>query len=58
MEPDKTEYVKGSYVIIQHESQYFPGIVIDNVDKGIKVKRVIMIRQNFWKWPEKDDTLI
>lgn len=55
---EKTEeYSKGSYVIVQYEGQFFPGIVIENVDKGLKVKSMMM-SGHLWKWPEKDDILI
>lgn len=54
---EKMEYPEGAFVVVQYDAEYFPGIVIENVENNLKVKTMTM-SGNFWKWPEKDDILI
>jgi len=50
-------YIKDDFVIIKYENEYFPGVVLEETDEGVKVKAMAM-SGNFWKWPQKDDILV
>lgn len=54
---EKMEYPEGVFVVVQYEGEYFPGIVMENLNDNIKVKTMTM-SGSYWKWPEKDDILI
>lgn len=51
------EYTNGLYVIVHYEGKNFPGIVINIIYKGLKVKSMMM-SGHFSKWSEKHDILI
>lgn len=46
-----------SYVIVTYEEEFFPGVVLEKVKNGAKVKVMTMAGIETWKWPEKDDIL-
>lgn len=46
-----------SYVIVEYEEEYFPGVVLEKRDDGANVKVMMIAGPNTWKWPEKDDIL-
>lgn len=54
---EKMQYPEGVFVVVQYEGEYFPGIVMENLNDNIKVKTMTM-SGSYWKWPEKDDILI
>lgn len=54
---DKKCISVNSYVIVQYEGEYFPGIVLEKKKDGATVKVMGMAGVDTWKWPDKDDVL-
>ena len=56
------KYAVNSYVIVQYNSDYFPGKILqrDDVDEEYEVKTMSSTNyggKKVWKWPEKTDVL-
>ena len=49
-----------SYVIVDYEGSFFPGMVTEIKDANVKVSCMVpalsKMRKTFWKWPEIEDT--
>uniref|UniRef100_A0A8D8TA83 Uncharacterized protein n=1 Tax=Cacopsylla melanoneura TaxID=428564 RepID=A0A8D8TA83_9HEMI len=48
--PNKT------FVIVEYEQEYFPGIVKNKKNTKVEVSNMVMSLTN-WKWPDKEDRL-
>jgi hypothetical protein len=55
VDDNKPTFEEASYVIVDFEGEYFPGIVIKKEKDGAEVKVMCMAGPEDWRWPDKDD---
>ena len=44
----------GDYVIVEFESELFPGVVLEKHPNSVEIKCMVISGQN-WKWPKVQD---
>ncbi|XP_050509916.1 uncharacterized protein LOC126886858 [Diabrotica virgifera virgifera] len=49
-------YSKDDFVLVQYDSEYFPGVVLERSNDTLRVKSMTM-NGKYWKWPDRDDIL-
>lgn len=54
MNAENLNYLRGEYVIVQYEGEFYPGAVVESDSKNVKVKTMTMSVNN-WRWPDKED---